>query len=86
MCVRMKGMPETTLIFSVEAADQVYNQKNEFVYHARNINDNADVSFEVDWGIRNAWRSFRSYTLELYHRPSALPSSSKSGCGKQKYL
>ena len=31
MCLRVKGMPESTAIFSVEAADQVYNQTNEFV-------------------------------------------------------
>ena len=31
-CLRAKGMPESTAIFSVEAADQVYNQTNEFVY------------------------------------------------------
>ena len=32
MCVRAKGMPESTAIFSLEAAGQVYNQTNEFVY------------------------------------------------------
>ena len=32
MCLRAKGMPESTAIFSVEAADQMYNQTNEFVY------------------------------------------------------
>ena len=31
MCLRAKGMPESTAIFSVEAAGQVYNQTNEFV-------------------------------------------------------
>ena len=31
MCLRPKGMPESTAIFSVEAAGQVYNQTNEFV-------------------------------------------------------
>ena len=30
-CLRTKGIPETTAIFSVEAADQVYNQTKEFV-------------------------------------------------------
>ena len=34
MCLRAKGMPESTAIFSVEAAGQVYNQTNEFVYLA----------------------------------------------------
>ena len=32
MCLRAKGMPEATAIFSVEAAGQVYNQTNELVY------------------------------------------------------
>ena len=31
MCLRAKGMPESTATFSVEAAGQVYNQTNEFV-------------------------------------------------------
>ena len=66
-----KGMPESTAIFSVEAAGQVYNQTNEFVYLGGNVNHNADLSIEVDRRIRNAWCSFRKYTLELYDRPSA---------------
>ena len=32
MYLRTKGMPESTTIFSVETAGQVYNQTNEFVY------------------------------------------------------
>ena len=33
MCLRSKGMPEsTTILVSVEAAGQVYNHTNEFVY------------------------------------------------------
>ena len=31
MCLRTKGMPESTAIFRVEAAGQVYHQTNEFV-------------------------------------------------------
>ena len=56
---------------SVEAAGQVYNQTNEFVYLVGNVNHNADLSIEVDRRVRNAWCSFREYTLELYDRPSA---------------
>ena len=70
MCLRAKGMPESTATFSVEAAGQVYNQTNEFVYLGGNVNHNADLSIEVDRRIRNAWCSFRKYTLELYDRPS----------------
>ena len=70
-CLRTKGMPEFTAIFSVEAAGQVYNRTNEFVYLEENVNHNADLSIEVDRRIRNAWYSFRKYTLELYDRSSA---------------
>ena len=70
-CLRAKGMPECTATFSVEAAGQVYNQTNEFVYLGGNVNQNADQSIEVDRRVRNAWCSFRKYTLELYSRPSA---------------
>ena len=40
-------MPESTAIFSVEAAAQVYNQTNELVYLGGNINHNANLSIEV---------------------------------------
>ena len=48
MCLRAKGMPESTATFSVEAAGQVYNQTNEFVYLGGNVNQHADLSIEVD--------------------------------------
>ena len=35
MCLRAKGMPESTATFSEETAGQVYNQTSEFVYIAR---------------------------------------------------
>ena len=68
MCLRAKGMPESTAVFSVEVAGQVYNQTNELVYLGGNVNQNADLS--IDRRVRNAWSSFRKYTLELYDRPS----------------
>ena len=71
VCLRAKGIPESTAIFTVEAAGQVYNQTNEFVYRGGNVNQNADLSIEVDRRVRNAWCSFRKYALELYDRPSA---------------
>ena len=70
-CLRAKGVPESTVKFSVDVAGQVYNQTNEFVYLGGNVNHNADLSFEVDRRIRNASCSFRKYTLELYGRLSA---------------
>ena len=72
MCLLPRGMPESTAIFSVEAAGQVYSQTNEFVYLEGNVDHNADVSIDVNRSIRNdAWCSFRKYTPELYGRPSA---------------
>ena len=71
MCLLAKGMPESTAIFSVEAVGQVNNQANKCVYLGGNVNNNADLPIEVDRCIRNAWCSFRKYTLELYNRPSA---------------
>ena len=62
MCLRAKGMPESTATFNIEAAGQVYNQTNEFVYLGGNVNQNADLSIEVDRRVRNAWCSFRKYT------------------------
>ena len=72
MCLRAKGMLEFIATFSVEAAGLVYNQTNEFVYLGGNINQNADLFIEVGRRVlRNAWCSFRNYTLELCDRPSA---------------
>ena len=71
-------MQEPTAIFSVEVAGQVYNQTNEFVYLEVGVNQNVDLSIDVDRIIRNAWCRLRKNTLELYDRPSA--PSSKSGC------
>ena len=68
--LRAKGIPESTAIFSVEAAGQMYNQTNNSESLEGNANHNADLSIEVDRRIRNARRSFRKYTLELYDRPS----------------
>ena len=71
MCLRAKKIAESTIILSVEAADQVYSQTNEFVCLGGNVNRNAHLSIEVDRRIRNAWCSFRKYILKLYDRPSA---------------
>ena len=68
VCLRTMRMPESTAMYSVEAAGQVYNQTNEFVRLRGGVNHNADLSIEVDRRIRNASCSFRKYTLELYNR------------------
>ena len=54
VCLRAKGVPEPAAIFSVQAAGQVYNQMNEFVYFRGNVNHNVDLSIEVDRRIRHA--------------------------------
>ena len=66
-----KRIPEPTAIFSVEEAGQVYNQANEFVNLGGNVSHITDLSIEVDRRVRNAWCSFRKYTLEVYGQPSA---------------
>ena len=71
MCLRAKEVLESTAIFSVEAAGQVYHQTNEFIYFGGGVNHNAKLSIKVDRRVRNTWCSFRKYTLELYDRLSA---------------
>ena len=44
MCLGAKGMPASIGIFSKEAAGQVYNQTDEFVYLGGNANHNANLS------------------------------------------
>ena len=79
MCLFTKGMPEPIIILSVEAAGQVYNQTNKFVYPGGNVTHVVDLLIEVDPRIGNAWPSFRKYP-STYTTDGALPSSSKSGC------
>ena len=40
MCLRKKRMSESTAIFSVESAGQVYNELNESVYLGGSVNNN----------------------------------------------
>ena len=84
MCSRVKRIPESTATFSVEVAGQMYNQTNELVYLGGNVNHNDDLSIEVGRCIRNAWCSFRKYTLELYNR-SSTPLELKSGCKEPRF-
>ena len=70
ICLRTKGMTDSTATFSVEAADKVYSQTNEFVYLGENVNHNGDLFIEINRRTRNAWCSFRKCTLEPYDRPS----------------
>ena len=72
MCLRPKGMSESAAILSVKAAGQVHSQTNKLLCLGGNISQSADLSIEVNQRIRNAWCSFRKYTLKRYDRPSAL--------------
>ena len=76
MCLRAKGMPESTATFSVEAAGQVYDQTNESVYLGRNVNHNADLST----GAYATHGAASGSTPSNCTTDRALPSSSKSGC------
>ena len=53
-CLRTKVVPESIATFGVEAAGQVYNKTNDFVYLGGNVNHNANLSIEVNRCIRNA--------------------------------
>ena len=63
MCLRTKRFPESTVIFSVEAAGQVYNQTKEFVY-LESVNYNTNLSIEVNQHLRSAFYSFKSAPLK----------------------
>ena len=54
MCLRTKGMPESTATFSVEAAGQVYSQTNEIAYLQGNTNHNINLSIEVSRRLSSA--------------------------------
>ena len=64
MCLRAKEMPESTATFSVEAAGQVYNQTNEFVYPGGNVNHNA---------YRPVHRGRPAHTQRLVELPEVHP-------------
>ena len=80
MCLRAKGMPESTATFSVDAAGQVYNQTNEFAYLGGNVNHNADLTCPS-----RSTGAYATHGVASGTTPSncttdrALPSSSKSG-------
>ena len=64
MCLRTKGLPESSAIFSVEATGQVYNQMKEFVYLESNVNHDTNLSIGVNRHIRSALYSFKSTPLK----------------------
>ena len=76
MCLRAKGMPESTaIIFSVEAAGQVYSQTNEFEYLGGNVNHTRSTAAYATHGAASGSIPSNNCTTDR-----ALPSSSKYGC------
>ena len=78
MRLRTKGMPESTPVFSVEAAGQMYNQTNEFVYLGGNINHNADCPSRSTGAYATHGTASRSKPSNCT-TDRALPSSSNPG-------
>ena len=76
MCLRTKGMPDSTAIFSLEAAGQVYDQTNEFVNLGGDINHSADLST----GAYATHDAASGSTPSNGTTDRALPSSLKFGC------
>ena len=64
MCLRAKGMPESTTTFSVESAGQVYNQTNEFVYLGGTVNHNE---------CRSVHRGRPAHTQRMVQLPEVHP-------------
>ena len=81
MCLRTKGRPESTAIFIVKAAGQVYNQTNEFVYRGgmsatmQTCPSRSTGAYEYE-----THRAASGSTPSNCTTDRALPSSSKSGC------
>ena len=72
MCLHTKGIPESTAIRIQRRGSGLGVQPNERVRKPRGERHTQfDLFIEVDRRIRNAWCSFRKYTLELCDRPSA---------------
>ena len=79
MCLRAKGMPESTIIFSVEAAGQVYNQTSEFVYLG-GMSTTMPTSPSTSIGAYAKHGAASGSIPSNCTTDRALPSSSKYGC------
>ena len=79
MCLRAKGMPESTATFSVEAAGQVYNQTNEFIYLG-GTSTTMPTSPSRSTGACATRGTASGSTPSNCTADRALPSSSKPGC------
>ena len=79
MCLRTKGIPESTAIFTVEVAGQVYNQTNEFVYLGGNVKTSMPTCPSRSTGTYATYCAASGSTPSNCTTERALPSSSKSG-------
>ena len=84
MCLPTKGMPESTATFSVEAAGQVYNQTNEFVY-LRGTSTTMLTRPSRSIGAYAPHGAGAGSIPSNCTTDRALPSSSKSGCSEPRY-
>ena len=80
ICLRAKGMPESTAIFSVEAAGQVYNQINEFVYPGGGRQPQCRPVHRGRPAHTQRMVQLSGSTPSNCTTDRALPSSSQSGC------
>ena len=79
MCLRTKGMPEATTVFSVEAAGQVYNQTNVF-YTSGGTLTTTPTCPSRSTGAYATHGAASGSTPSNCTFDRALPSSSKSEC------
>ena len=78
-CLRAKGMPESTAIFSAEAAGQMYNQTNEIVY----LGGTSTIMLTCPSRPTGAYATHDTASGSIPSNCTtdrALPSSSKSEC------
>lgn len=76
-CLHTKEMPDVAAICSVEAVGQVYKRMHGAVYYLGGMSTTkqAKLSIEVDWRIRNPWRSSASTPRIVQQPTERLPSS-----------
>ena len=61
--------PATKIAFN--ATGQQYRQTISFTYFGGTVNENPNLSDEIDRRIRAGWMGFKRYKRELYDRPKA---------------
>ena len=57
------------VVFTINAAGQVYKQTIEFVYLGGAITADRDLSIETTRRLQRAWTCFQRYKMEIYDRP-----------------